>query len=111
MGIGGGIALIVIGAILSFGVADRVEGVNLTLIGYICMGAGALALILALVMNAQRSNTTHRAVVEERTTPQAPQAAAAPVAPVAPVAPAAPAAPAAPPAAQAPPAPPAPPAV
>ena len=29
MGIGGGIALIVIGAILSFGVSDAVDGVNL----------------------------------------------------------------------------------
>jgi hypothetical protein len=102
MGIGGGIALIVIGAILSFGVADRVEGINLTVIGYICMGAGALALILALVMNSQRNNTTHRAVVEERTTPQAPVATAAPVVQQAPVAPAA---------QQVPPAPPAPPAV
>ena len=77
MGIGGGIALIVIGAILSFGVSDSIDGVDLTVIGYICMGAGVLALILALVLNAQRSNTTHRAVVEQRTTPQAPPAAPA----------------------------------
>ena len=37
MGIGGGIALIVIGAILSFGVSDAIEGVDLTVIGYICI--------------------------------------------------------------------------
>ena len=96
MGIGGGIALIVVGAILSFGVSDRIDGVNLTVIGYICMAAGVIALILAVVMNAQRNNTTHREVVEQRTTPQAPPAGAVP---------------AAPPAAAAPPAPPAPPAV
>ena len=95
MGIGGGIALIVVGAILSFGVSDRIEGVNLTVIGYICMAAGVVALILAIVLNSQRSNTTHRAVVEQRTTPQAP--AAPPAAAVPP----------APPAGQAPPAPPA----
>ena len=86
MGIGGGIALIVIGAILSFGVSDAVEGVNLAVIGYICMGAGVIALILAIVLNAQRSNTSHTAVVEQRTTPNAPPAQAAPVAqPVQPV--------------------------
>ncbi len=71
MGIGGGIALLVIGAILSFAVSDAIDGgVNLGgLIGYICMGAGALMLILALVVNAQRSNTSHTAVVEHRETP------------------------------------------
>ncbi len=78
MGIGGGIALIVIGAILSFGVSDAIDGVNLAVIGYICMGAGVIALILAITLNAQRSNTTHREVVEQRTTPQAPAAPAAP---------------------------------
>jgi hypothetical protein len=72
MGIGGGIVLIVIGAILSFAVKDSVDGVNLELIGYICMGAGLLALIIALVMNSQRSNTTHREVVERRDVPPAP---------------------------------------
>ncbi|MEN0128245.1 MAG: DUF6458 family protein [Brevundimonas sp.] len=72
MGIGGGIALIVIGAILSFAVKDSVDGVNLELIGYICMGAGLLALIIAIAMNAQRSNTTHREVIEHRDVPPAP---------------------------------------
>ena len=90
MGIGGGIALIVVGAIMSFGVSDRIDGVNLTVIGYICMGAGALALILAIAMNAQRNNTTHRAVVEQRTTPQAPAAPPAQYAPPAQSAPPAP---------------------
>jgi len=33
-------------------------------IGYICMGAGALSIILALVMNQQRANTSHTALVE-----------------------------------------------
>ncbi|WNB85700.1 DUF6458 family protein [Cellulomonas sp. ATA003] len=64
MGIGGGIFLIVVGAILAFAVSDSVEGVDLAMIGYICMGAGVLALIIALVVNAQRSNTSHREVVE-----------------------------------------------
>ncbi|WP_231505168.1 DUF6458 family protein [Cellulomonas sp. URHE0023] len=107
MGIGGGIGLIVVGAIMSFGVSDRIDGVNLTVIGYICMAAGVLALILAVAFNAQRNNTSHREVIEQRTTPQAaPAPQAAPVA-QAPVAPQAAPAPQAPPAQAAPPAPPA----
>jgi len=74
MGIGGGIALLVIGAILSFGISDRLEGIDLTVIGYICMGAGALALVLAIALNSQRTNTTHREVVEHREPPSVPPA-------------------------------------
>ncbi|VTR75690.1 MULTISPECIES: DUF6458 family protein [Cellulomonas] len=76
MGIGGGIALIVIGAILAFGVSDNIANVDLTVIGYICMGAGILALILALVLTRQRANTSHREVVEryEGRTPPPPPA-------------------------------------
>ena len=64
MGIGTGIALLVVGGILSFGVRDRFDAVDLTAIGYICMAGGAIALVLALVMNQQRTNTTHSAYVE-----------------------------------------------
>jgi hypothetical protein len=66
MSMGIGIALLVVGAILSFAVRDAVPGVNLTMIGYICMGAGALALILSLVANAQANNTKRTNVVEHR---------------------------------------------
>lgn len=65
MGVGSGIFLIVAGAILTFAVADNVSGVNLTMVGYICMGAGALALIIALVLNRQRTRTSHTAYVEK----------------------------------------------
>ena len=41
MGLGTGIALLVIGGILAFGVRDSLSGVDLTAIGYVCMGAGA----------------------------------------------------------------------
>ena len=80
MGIGGGIALIVVGAILSFGISDALDGVNLAVIGYICMGAGVIAIILAVALQASRNNTSHREVIEQRGTPAAP--AATPVAPV-----------------------------
>jgi len=64
MGIGGGIFLLVVGAILAFGVKDSVDAINLGVIGYICMAAGALALLISLVINNQRSNTSHREVIE-----------------------------------------------
>ena len=67
MGIGVSILLLVIGLIL---VLDAIElpdavtdVVEATTIGWICVIVGALGLVLALVMNQQRSKTTH---VEER---------------------------------------------
>lgn len=66
MGIGGGIFLIVVGAILAFAVSDGIAGVDLTMVGYICMAAGVIALLVALVMNRQRTNTTHTEYVERR---------------------------------------------
>lgn len=71
MGVGGGIFLIVVGAILSFAVQDSWDVVDLTVVGYICMAAGALTVILALVINAQRSRTHH--TVERRETGIPPQ--------------------------------------
>jgi hypothetical protein len=64
MGIGIGIALLAVGAILSFAVRDNLPGVDLSVVGYICMGAGVLAIILGLVTNAQATRTKHTAVVE-----------------------------------------------
>lgn len=73
MGIGSGIFLIVVGAILAFAIApDTWEVVNLNIVGYICIAAGILALILGMVYNSQRRNTSHREVVErydDRRTP------------------------------------------
>lgn len=64
MGLSIGIVLLVVGAILSFAVRDSIPGVDLAMIGYICMGAGGLALILGLVTNAQATRTKHTSVVE-----------------------------------------------
>jgi hypothetical protein len=67
MGIGVGILLLVIGLILvldAITLPDSVTDViNADTIGWICVIVGALGLVLALVMNQQRSKTTH---VEER---------------------------------------------
>ena len=66
MGLGTGIALLVVGGILAFGVKDSFSALDLTAIGYICMGAGVLAIILTLVIQQQRRNTSHVSVVERR---------------------------------------------
>lgn len=57
MSIGAGIVLFVIGAILAFAVNVQVEWVNLQMIGYILMGAGALVFLLGLVLLARRRQT------------------------------------------------------
>ncbi len=59
MGIGVGIALIVIGAILLFALNVDMPFVSDDTLGIIFIVAGALALILALIMQAQRSRTKH----------------------------------------------------
>ncbi len=67
MGIGIGILLLVIGLILLFAInefpASIQEVVEPITVGWIFVIAGVLALVLGLVMNNQRSKTTH---VEER---------------------------------------------
>lgn len=68
MSIGLGVFLLALGAVLSFAVSDSIPGVDLMMIGYICMAAGLVTLILSLVL-AGRSRST--AVVErhERVVP------------------------------------------
>ncbi len=69
MGVGVGIFLIAVGLILALGVSDRIENVDLVQVGWILTGVGVLGLVIALVMNAQRSHTSHRHeehVVEDR---------------------------------------------
>ena len=64
MGIGLGIVLLVIGLILVTGVVNFDIGfVDDQGLGWILVIVGALAIVLALVMNSQRSRTKH---VEER---------------------------------------------
>ncbi len=67
MGYGVGILLLVIGLILTLGAVDLpsavTDVVQADVIGWICLIVGALAIVLVLVTNQQRSRTTH---VEER---------------------------------------------
>lgn len=57
---GGSIALIAIGAILSFAVQDSIQGIDLVVAGYILMAAGAIGIVLSLILNAQRGAATRR---------------------------------------------------
>ncbi|HET8717803.1 MAG TPA: DUF6458 family protein [Nocardioidaceae bacterium] len=63
MGVGVGVVLLVVGAILFWAVQVDLPGVSDDTLGVILMIAGILAIIIALVMNQQRTKTTH---VEER---------------------------------------------
>jgi uncharacterized membrane protein HdeD (DUF308 family) len=68
MGIGVGIFLIVIGLILLLDVIedypDAITNViDVDTLGWICLIVGILGIVLALVMNRQRSRTTH---IQER---------------------------------------------
>jgi uncharacterized membrane protein HdeD (DUF308 family) len=59
MGIGAGIVLIVIGLILIFAVNVNLPFVSDNVLGIILVLGGVLAIVLALVMNAQRGRTKH----------------------------------------------------
>lgn len=68
MKIGSSIVLLVLGAIFAFAVRDNLDFMNLTFVGYILIGAGALGLILTLVL-ANRS-TRHTTQVTDSTPSQ-----------------------------------------
>jgi flagellar biosynthesis component FlhA len=63
MGIGVGILMLVAGLVLVLGVIPDIPRIDDPTLGWILVVVGALAIVLALVMNHQRSRTTH---VEER---------------------------------------------
>lgn len=68
MGIGLGVLLLLLGLILAFGAIDLPASIDKAVssdtLGWILIIVGVLAIVLALVMNAQRSRSTQ--VVEER---------------------------------------------
>ena len=51
---GGAIAMIAVGAVLSFAVRDAVRGVDLTAVGYILMVVGVLGIVLTMAMSGRR---------------------------------------------------------
>lgn len=58
MGMGSGIVLIVLGAILAFALNVTVEWVDLQLVGYLLMGAGAVIFLISLILFARRRSMT-----------------------------------------------------
>jgi Domain of unknown function (DUF6458) len=67
MGIGAGLFLVAIGAVLTFAVNATVSGVNIQTIGVILMIVGVLGIILDLVIFAprRRTVTTQTAPVQQ----------------------------------------------
>jgi uncharacterized membrane protein HdeD (DUF308 family) len=63
MGVGVGVVMLVAGAIIYFALETDIPFMETNTLGIILMVVGVLAIILALIMNSQRSNTRH---VEER---------------------------------------------
>ena len=68
MGIGFSIFLIAVGAILVFAVNATVAGLDISIVGWILMGAGVVGLIVSLVIFAPRRRRT---VTDTRTAPVA----------------------------------------
>lgn len=63
MGIGIGIVLLVVGAILTFAVDADVAGVDIHIIGWILMAGGLLALIIGLAIQLPRSRRARSTAV------------------------------------------------
>ena len=66
MGIGVSVFLLAVGAVLAFAVHATVAGLDIHVVGWILMAAGALGLVMTLAIFAPRSR---RMVTETRTTP------------------------------------------
>ena len=68
MGIGVSVFLLAIGAILAFAVDVEVNGIDLATVGVILMIAGAIGLMVSLVMMSQltRRRTGETVIREER---------------------------------------------
>lgn len=61
-----GVLLIVAGAIVTFAIDTAVDGVDLEMLGWIMMGGGALALIIAAIQGAGFMSLGNRRVTSER---------------------------------------------
>lgn len=70
MRIGSSIALMIIGAILTFAVTKNIPGINLTIIGYIFMAGGALGLVLSIIGSLRRTSATGRQPGPAQQSPQ-----------------------------------------
>ena len=58
MGIGSGIFVFVVGAILAFAITVQIAWIDLRIVGYILMGAGLIVFVLSLIFTLRRRRTT-----------------------------------------------------
>ena len=58
MGIGGGIFLLALGAILAFAVNAHISGIDINIVGWVLMAAGLISLILTIWYWNTRRRTT-----------------------------------------------------
>jgi hypothetical protein len=58
MGIGTGIFLFVVGAILTFAINIEVAWIDLDLVGYLLMGAGVVVFLISLILVLRRRSST-----------------------------------------------------
>jgi hypothetical protein len=58
MGIGSGIFLFVVGAIVAFALNFEVAWANLDMIGYLLMGAGVVVFLISLVLVMKKRSTS-----------------------------------------------------
>lgn len=62
MSIGVGIFLLAVGAILAFGVRDSWDAIDLTVVGFVLMAAGALGIALSFYITNRRRNVPNEAL-------------------------------------------------
>ena len=72
MSMGLGIFLLVVGGIFAFGIRDQWSALDLTAIGYVCLAAGALTIVLSFVLLQRRRTSQHTTVVERNDPPPPP---------------------------------------
>ena len=65
---GASIFLIAVGAALKFAIADRIDGVDLGVIGIIMMVAGLIGLLVGLYQQANARRVSGHVVVDRQTT-------------------------------------------
>lgn len=53
MQIGSSLFLLAVGAILAFAVQEAINGIDLTMVGYILIAVGALGIVLSLILGTQ----------------------------------------------------------
>jgi hypothetical protein len=65
MGLGAGIFLLAVGAVLAFAIHVTTNGaINVQVVGYILMGAGALGIVLSMVFWSSWGGFSRRRAVE-----------------------------------------------